>query len=51
MFLEQQMSCDTEDCSNDAENLALQTLKHIRKCIQIFKIVIIFYNVTVFAEF
>jgi len=40
-------SCDPEDWSNDAENSAL----HHSFASQLFKIVIIFHNITVFTVF
>ncbi len=45
-------SCDTEDCSNDAENSALITgnklhFKTYSNRNQLFKIVIIFHNIPV----
>ncbi len=49
-------SCDTEDWNNNAENLALITainyvLLYIHNTKQLFKIVIIFHNITVFVFF
>ncbi len=46
-------SCDTEDCSNDADNSALITgINYILQYIQIenshFKCLILFHNITVF---
>ncbi len=47
-------SCDTEDCSNDAENSALITGLHFNIYShnkQLFETVILFQNITVFIVF
>ncbi len=45
-------SCDTEDWSNEAENSVLHQIKELHlkyiKIEKLFKIVIIFYNITLF---
>jgi len=45
-----EVSCDTEDCSNDAENTRITGINILKYTTieNLFQIVIIFHNITVF---